>query len=585
LSAIIVAGDPAIRGLVSEVATRWGSTYLSLARLYSMWPRLSIFFRSTALTADQRKRRVAHRDWDQMRHLIAILTPVFEVTKECQRTSATLADIFSLVVALLNTLLLDTIVAPNFPEHPLAVGCDSIESFLQENPDDDVIELENRLYPSEAVYMETRDGYESLCEEAAVAVRIMRDEIDRLFFNPKENAKNWLKNPAVLSAVRLSPGGGRMLREVGDWVGMGDPTAEAGTAVLETAAKLQPTADAFGGCGSAGHLRSTAGISELRVTARSSLVLWQADVSPERERTLEPSRVDRAAREELSRFRRLSYSAMAGDALEFWRTHRAQFPALFVVAGSVFGAVGSSASCEREFYIAGRLVAGDRSSLSTGSVEMHSLVSSNADLLPFNTASVPSLSHAEAATFRDTMNGYVPSTDTKSTSATKAPPLRLPPRPTPPQPMGQINLPAAQTRATDAQAADDNYTDDRRADLVAAAPPSRRPPPHNLQRLTLVPTKFTLQTPRAPAHMASIARPQALPPRAPQMQKLLSRRLPGLQLRRHAHHPSTVPINVECATDAQAEEHNVTEITSTSACASNVLAAEAATTSPRAPGA
>jgi len=346
-----------------------------------------------------------------MRHLIAILTPVFEVTKECQRTSATLADIFSLVVALRKTLLLDTIVAPKFPEHPLAVGTDLIESFLQENPDDDVIELDNRLYPNEAVYLETRDGYESLCEEAAVAVRIMRDEIDRLFFNPKENAKNSLRNPAVLSAVLLSPGGGRMLREVGDWVWMGDPTAEAETAALKTAAKLQPTAEAFGGCGSAGPLRSTAGISELRVTARSLLVLWRADVSPERELTLEPSRVDRAAREELSRFRRLSDSAMAGDAMEFWRVHRAQFPALFVVAGSVFGAVGSSASCEREFSVAGRLVAGDRSSLCTGSVEMHSLVSLNADPLPSNTASVPSLSHAEAATFRETMNGYDPSTD------------------------------------------------------------------------------------------------------------------------------------------------------------------------------
>ncbi|OSX76891.1 hypothetical protein BU14_0170s0006 [Porphyra umbilicalis] len=410
LSAIIVAGDSAIRGLVSEVATCWGSTYLSLARLYSMCPRLSIFFCSTTLTADQRKRCVAHRDWDNMRYLMAILTPVFEVTKECQRTSATLADIFSLVVALCKTLLLDTIVAPKFPEHPLAVGSDSIESFLQENPDDDVIELDNRLYPSEAVYIETRGGYESLCEEAAVAVRIMRDEIDRLFFNPKENAKNWLRNPAVLSAVLLSPGDGRMLREVGDWVGMGDPTAEAETAVLETAAKLQPTAEAFGGCGSAGPLRSTAELSELRVTARSSLVLWQADVSPECEHTLEPSRVDRAAREELSRFRRRSDSAMAGDAMEFWRAHRAQFPALFVVAGSVFGAVGSSASCEREFSIAGRLVASDRSSLSTGSVEMHSLVSSNADLFPYNTASVPSLSHAEAANFRETVNGYVSST-------------------------------------------------------------------------------------------------------------------------------------------------------------------------------
>jgi len=159
LSAIIVSGDPAIRGLVSEVATHWGSTYLSLARLYAMWPRISIFFRSTKLTADQRKRRVDHRDWDKMRHLIAILTHVFEATEECQRTSATLADIFSLVVALRKTLLHDTIVAPKFPEHPMAAGSDSIESLLQENPDDDVIELDNHLYPSEAVYMDTRDGY------------------------------------------------------------------------------------------------------------------------------------------------------------------------------------------------------------------------------------------------------------------------------------------------------------------------------------------------------------------------------------------------------------------------------------------
>jgi len=102
---------------------------------------------------------------------------------------------------------------------------------------------------------------------------------------------------------------------------------------------------------------------------------------------------------------------MAGDAMEFWRAYGAHFPVLFVFAGSVFGAVGSSASFEREVSIAGRLVSGDRSSLATGSVEMHSLVSSNADLLPSKTAFVPSLSHPESVTFRETMNGYVPSTE------------------------------------------------------------------------------------------------------------------------------------------------------------------------------
>jgi len=286
LCAMIVSGDPAIRGLVSEVATRWGSTYLSLARSHSMCPRLSILFRSTTLTADVRKLRVAHRDWDKLRHFSAILTPVIEVTKEFQRTSATLADIFSLVVALRKTLLLDTVVAPKLPEHPLAACSGSIVSWLQENPDADVIELNICLYPSEAVYMKTRDGHESLCEEAAVAVRIMRDEIYRLFFNPKGNEKDRSRNPAVLSTVLFSAGGVRMLREAGDWVGMGDTAAEAETAVLETAAKLQPTAETIGGCGSAGPVRSTAGISEFRVTARSSLVLRQADVSRQREHTL-----------------------------------------------------------------------------------------------------------------------------------------------------------------------------------------------------------------------------------------------------------------------------------------------------------
>jgi len=36
--------------------------------------------------------------------------------------------------------------------------------------------------------METRDGFESLYEEAAVAVLIMRDQIDSLFFNLKDDA-------------------------------------------------------------------------------------------------------------------------------------------------------------------------------------------------------------------------------------------------------------------------------------------------------------------------------------------------------------------------------------------------------------
>jgi len=43
LSEIVVPEDVAVRNLVQEVPTRCGSTYLALCRLYSMWPRLSMF--------------------------------------------------------------------------------------------------------------------------------------------------------------------------------------------------------------------------------------------------------------------------------------------------------------------------------------------------------------------------------------------------------------------------------------------------------------------------------------------------------------------------------------------------------------
>jgi len=88
-----------------------------------------------------------------------------------------------------------------------------------------------------------------------------------------------------------------------------------------------------------------------------------------------------------------------------------------------------------------------------------------------------------------------------SSSASEAPPMPPHPRPSPPQLTEQINFPAAPTRATDAQAAYDNYTDDRTTDAVAAAPSLRCSPPHDPQRLPLVPTKISLQTPRASAHM------------------------------------------------------------------------------------
>lgn len=55
LAEIFVPEDVAVRNLVHAFPTRWGSTYLALCRLYSMWSRMYMSFRSTYPTADQQE--------------------------------------------------------------------------------------------------------------------------------------------------------------------------------------------------------------------------------------------------------------------------------------------------------------------------------------------------------------------------------------------------------------------------------------------------------------------------------------------------------------------------------------------------
>ncbi|KAK1861223.1 hypothetical protein I4F81_012689 [Pyropia yezoensis] len=98
---------------------------------------------------------------------------------------------------------------------------------------------------------------------------------------------------------------------------------------------------------------------------------------------------------ELTRYRTLSKNMSADETSTFWRRHREQLPTLYLVAASAFGAVGSSASCERDFSFAGRLVRPDP----------------NADLVSEDTASVPILSHAAADEYRCAMNTFEPTVD------------------------------------------------------------------------------------------------------------------------------------------------------------------------------
>lgn len=131
-SEIAVPEDVAVRNLVQDASTRWGSTYLALCGLYSMWPRLSMFFRSTSLTADQQKRKLLNRDWDILRQLIVVISPAFEGTKASEMSSATLRKVISLVSALRQAMLGDALNVPIFLELPMAVGAAAIEEYVIE---------------------------------------------------------------------------------------------------------------------------------------------------------------------------------------------------------------------------------------------------------------------------------------------------------------------------------------------------------------------------------------------------------------------------------------------------------------------
>jgi len=412
MSGLPIAEDPAIRHLQSEMATRWGSTYLSLSRLYTMWPRVTAFFRSPALTADQRERRVLHRDWDQLHYMIAVLAPVYEVTNSVQSATATLAEVFPLLVPLRHTLQQDVIQAPKYPELPLSVGAAAIEAYLVSNADVAVMKIDNRLYLIEWTHVDVVAGRECLCEAAPQTVYVLLQELDRIFFNPQDKSKNWLENLAVLKAVVLCPGGLKLLGEVAEWIGCDNPAAGAleavkwaakGSYAAEEVSNLSQTAASATADGHG------APVSDERAAARSSLLTWKGRAGAEPSPAVAAPGAQRVVQDEVDNVLRLCQTTAETSALSFWGLNRQQFPALFPLAASALGAAASSASCEREFSIAGRLVRPERSSLSVTSVEMHSLVGANADVLPTDAPQcILSLTHGAAAAFRSGMNTYVP---------------------------------------------------------------------------------------------------------------------------------------------------------------------------------
>lgn len=200
-----------------------------------------------------------------------------------------------------------------------------------------------------------------------------------------------------------------MLQEVGAWLNLENPTADAVAAVERACANLLTGFEGPTGMAAVEQpAGATAGrhVSRGRRAARSSLSQWGGG---EHLTGAAPAALDKREAQ-LARLARLYAGFNRRDAHQLRRAHREHFPALFLVAASGLGAAGSSAACERYFSVAGCVVRAERFTFSSASVELQSFVSANADLVPSEATAVRVLTHADAALFRARMNTFVPDT-------------------------------------------------------------------------------------------------------------------------------------------------------------------------------
>jgi len=104
LNAVPMPGDQGPRKSLTESPTRWGSTYMSLVRLFTLMPRLVGFKKLRNLTAAQERRCIDRADWEAVRHLIGVLQPSYEASAAMQSSSMTVAEAFRLVCRLQRTM-------------------------------------------------------------------------------------------------------------------------------------------------------------------------------------------------------------------------------------------------------------------------------------------------------------------------------------------------------------------------------------------------------------------------------------------------------------------------------------------------
>ena len=397
-----VPHDGPCRLLITDVPTRWSSTYISMARMYTCYSRLAVFFSSSEVGAGARKRQLTSSEWDRLRQVMNVLKGTFEVSTRSQSATQPVSHLLSLLVSLWRVLHDERFFVPARAGLPLAVGNKAIETYIDEHNTAPVSIVDNYLYPAEYLYVDPAPGDEPLCDDAATALRVLRKQLDDRLFNKEDNSRHILGSDSVIMACKLSPGGSRKMQTLARLTGSVDPNSKAVWLLKDLCDRMiSPTQPASVRPTST---TTTAATKAMR-RARTCLVESSDDdetQTHDQRNSAEVSHAD-AAKAELDAFLQLVDGNKKMDALEFWRNQNSKFPLLTLVAFSVLGAVGTSAAAERAFSTAGNIMTPNRSALSSQHLEMHCLIRGNAHLLPTPLGKVPVLSAVDENKLRSEM--------------------------------------------------------------------------------------------------------------------------------------------------------------------------------------
>lgn len=394
---LTVPGESQARNIITEVPTRWGSTYDACARLFTCHPRLTAFFNSSGLPVRVQRRRLTSSDWDRMRQLLGVLKGAMEVSRRSQSATDPVSAAFFAVCSLRRMIASDCFVVPCLPgSTPLAAGNKAIDAYCEANPDAQMIEIDDRLYPAEKLYYNERGGQEVLCDSARAAVRLLRKQLDARFFNDEDQTRDLLQSEPVLMSTVMSPGGAKLLKAASKMLGRSSVYNHAVTAVREVCDRLEdPVA---------------AAVAPTPTPTRSgpSRAAWSclADFTDEEDSMggMVPEQTRASlAKVHLDSCLKAVATSRSKDPLEFWKENKECYPTLYLVACAVLGAVGTSAASERDFSVAASIMRKERSSMLARHLEMHCFIQDNVNLFPSNLGAVPKLSHEAADKVRSAM--------------------------------------------------------------------------------------------------------------------------------------------------------------------------------------